>query len=53
MERPNWDIGGLVFVGCTFLGAGVASMFGSAQTGWLIGMDAGFLGMTLTRWIGK
>ncbi|HFU7072025.1 hypothetical protein [Bacillus cereus] len=40
-------------MGCTFLIAGVGSMFGSAQTGWLIGMGAGFLGMALTRWIGK
>ncbi|MGE1049439.1 hypothetical protein ACQGSX_26550 [Bacillus sp. GMs2/1] len=53
MERPNWGIEGLVFVSCTFLGAGVGFMFGSAQTGWLIGMGAGFFGMALTRWIGK
>ena len=53
MERLNWGIEGLVFVGCTFLGAGVGSMFGGAKTGWMIGMGAGFLGMALTRWIGK
>ncbi|HFJ9274747.1 hypothetical protein PDL68_23225 [Bacillus cereus] len=40
-------------MGCTFLGAGVGSMFGSAQAGWLIEMGAGFLGMALTRCIGK
>lgn len=49
MERPNWGIGGLVFVGCMFLGGGVGSMLGNAQTGWLIGMGIGFLGMALTR----
>ncbi|EEM92824.1 Integral membrane protein [Bacillus thuringiensis IBL 200] len=40
-------------MGFTFLGAGVRTMFGGAQTGWMIGMGAGFLGMALTRWIGK
>lgn len=35
MERPNWGIGGLVFVGCMFLGGGVGAMLGNAQTGWL------------------
>ncbi|UYX55530.1 hypothetical protein M3Y14_15595 [Bacillus thuringiensis] len=35
MDRPNWGIGGLVFVGCMFLGGGVGSMLGSAQTGWI------------------
>ncbi|MEM5608100.1 hypothetical protein AAHH76_16340 [Bacillus toyonensis] len=45
MERPNWGIGGLVFVGRMFLGGGVGSMLGSTQTG--------FLGMALTRLIRK
>ncbi|WP_257145334.1 hypothetical protein [Bacillus cereus] len=40
-------------MGCTFLGAGVGSMFGGAKTGGMIGMGAGFLGMALTRGIGK
>ncbi|EEL60148.1 hypothetical protein [Bacillus toyonensis] len=53
MERPNWGIGGLVFVGCMFLGGGVGSMLGGTQTGWLIGMGTGFLGMALTRLIRK
>ena len=47
MERPNWGIGGLVFVGCMFLG-GEWDHVRYAQTGWLIGMGAGFLGMALT-----
>ncbi|WP_180227344.1 hypothetical protein [Bacillus cereus] len=52
IELWNGRIGeleGLVFVGCMFLGGGVGSMLGNAQTGWLIGMGAGFLGMALTR----
>lgn len=53
MERPNWGIGGLVFVGCMFLGGGVGSVLGNAQTGWLIGMGVGFLGMALTRLVRK
>ncbi|WP_162862817.1 hypothetical protein [Bacillus wiedmannii] len=48
-----WGIGGLVFVGCMFLGGGVGSMLGNAQTGCLIGMGVGFLGMALTRLIRK
>ena len=32
---------------------GVGSMLGNAQTGWLIGMGVGFLGMALTRLIRK
>ncbi|MEB8592241.1 hypothetical protein P4G64_05820 [Bacillus cereus] len=55
MKYGTTELGhrGIVFVGCTFLGAGVGSMFGGAKPGWMIGMGAGFLGMALTRWIGK
>ncbi|WP_176373183.1 hypothetical protein [Bacillus wiedmannii] len=53
MERPNWGIGGLVFVGCMFLGGGVGSILGDTHAGWLIGMGAGFIGMALTRLIRK
>ncbi|MEK4838688.1 hypothetical protein [Bacillus sp. FSL L8-0152] len=49
-ELGNWR---LVFVGCMFLGGGVGSMLGNAQTGWLIGMGIGFLGMALTRLMRK
>ncbi len=53
MERPNWGIGGLVFVGCMFLGGGVGSILGDTHAGWLVGMGAGFIGMALTRLIRK
>ncbi|WP_170972628.1 hypothetical protein [Bacillus mycoides] len=45
MERPNWGIGGLVFVGCMFLGGGVGSILGDTH--------AGFIGMALTRLVRK
>ncbi|AIW84480.1 putative membrane protein [Bacillus mycoides] len=53
MERTNWGIGGLVFVGCMFLGGGVGSILGDTHVGWLIGMGAGFIGMALTRLVRK
>ncbi|MDR4950352.1 hypothetical protein [Neobacillus cucumis] len=53
MDRQKWGIGGLVFVGCMFIGGGLGSLLGSSQIGWLLGMGVGFLGMALTRLIGK
>ncbi|MDM5268177.1 hypothetical protein [Bacillus wiedmannii] len=44
MERPNWGIGGLAFVGCMFLGGGVGSILGDTHAGWLIGMVLDLLG---------
>lgn len=40
-------IGGLVFVGCMFLGAGIGMYFGAVRIGGAIGMGVGFLAMAL------
>jgi putative effector of murein hydrolase LrgA (UPF0299 family) len=53
MKQQNWGVGGLVFVGCMFLGGGLGAWLGSPQSGWLIGMGVGFLGMALTRLMGN
>ncbi|MBA2876207.1 hypothetical protein [Thermaerobacillus caldiproteolyticus] len=53
MKQKKWGAGGLVFVGCMFLGGGLGAWLGSPQIGWLIGMGVGFLGMALTRLMGK
>jgi hypothetical protein len=53
MEKQKWGISGLVFVGCMFLGGGIGSLLGNTQTGWLLGMGVGFLGMAITRVAGK
>lgn len=52
-RQKRGGVGGIVFVGCMFLGGGVGVWLGSPQFGWLIGMGVGFLGMALTRLIGK
>lgn len=53
MEKQKWGASGLVFVGCMFIGGGLGALLGAPQTGWLLGMGVGFLGMALTRFIGK
>ncbi|MFF2455400.1 hypothetical protein [Peribacillus simplex] len=53
MDRRKWGVGALVFVGCMFLGGGLGALLGSSQIGWMLGMGVGFLGMALTRLIGK
>lgn len=53
MEKHQWGVSGLVFVGCMFVGGGLGAMFGAPQIGWLLGMGVGFLGMALTRLLGK
>lgn len=47
----RWGAGGLVFVGCMFVGGGVGSVLGNSTAGWLIGMGCGFIGMAVTRLI--
>ncbi len=53
LDKQKWGISGLVFVGCMFLGGGLGSLLGNTQTGWLLGMGVGFLGMAATRLSGK
>jgi len=43
-------VGGLVFVGLMFLGAGVGLLVGHAGAGVLIGMGLGFVAMALLDW---
>ena len=38
-------IGGVMFVGCMFLGAGVGMIFGDFLAGGAIGMGVGFIAM--------
>jgi len=42
-------IGGLVFVGCMFIGAGIGMYFNKVKVGGAIGMGVGFIGMAITR----
>jgi hypothetical protein len=49
MSHSKSSIGGIVFVGCMFLGGGIGSLLGEPHSGWLIGLGAGFIGMALTR----
>ncbi|MEH6939694.1 hypothetical protein V7056_17865 [Bacillus sp. JJ664] len=49
MSHSKNGVGGIVFVGCMFLGGGIGSLLGESHSGWLIGMGAGFIGMALTR----
>ena len=38
-------IGGIVFVGCMFLGAGIGMLFDRVSVGGAIGMGVGFIAM--------
>lgn len=40
-------IGGVIFVGCMFLGAGLGMLFGKVAVGGAMGMGVGFIGMGL------
>lgn len=46
-------IGGIIFVGCMFIGGGLGTLLGESRTGWLLGMGVGFLGMALVRMKGR
>jgi len=41
--KTGSTIGGLIFVGCMFLGAGIGRIFGDTGTGGMIGMGIGFV----------
>ncbi|WP_167374925.1 hypothetical protein [Gottfriedia luciferensis] len=51
MSNRSSGIGGVVFVGCMFLGGGIGSLLNDSHSGWLIGMGVGFLGLALTRFL--
>jgi hypothetical protein len=46
-KKSGTAIGGIVFVGCMLIGAGIGNMFDSVEIGAaaLIGMGVGFIGM--------
>ncbi len=48
-EIKEHEFGGLVFVGCMFIGAGIGLAFGRPDVGGAIGMGVGFLLMGIIR----
>lgn len=44
-KKSGSAIGGVVFVGCMFVGAGIGMIFNNVQSGGAIGMGVGFLAM--------
>lgn len=47
-RKSGSSIGGIVFVGCMFIGAGIGMAMGKPQVGGAVGMGVGFLGMAAT-----
>lgn len=41
----NYKSGGLIFVGCMFIGMGIGYFLGDLKTGLFLGMGVGFLAM--------
>ncbi len=44
-QKSGSQIGGVVFAGCMFIGAGIGMLMGAVQVGGAIGMGVGFLAM--------
>lgn len=44
-KKDGSSIGGIMFVGCMFVGAGIGMLFGNVPAGGAIGMGVGFLAM--------
>jgi uncharacterized membrane protein len=42
-NKNNYKFGGVIFVGCMFLGMGIGMIFKEAGIGTMIGMGIGFL----------
>jgi len=47
--NKNKTVGGLLFVGCLFLGIGIGMYLDSVKVGTMIGLGVGFLVMAATR----
>lgn len=47
MEKKGAKIGGLLFVGCMFIGAGIGMLYGNVKVGGAIGMGVGFIAMAI------
>ena len=48
-ERNHNHIGGLLFIACMFIGAGLGMLFDKVAVGGALGMGVGFLLMAFTR----
>ncbi|MBL4754957.1 MAG: hypothetical protein JKY52_15345 [Flavobacteriales bacterium] len=48
-EDKNKTVGGLLFVGCLFLGIGIGMYLEDVKIGTMIGLGVGFLVMAATR----
>ncbi len=49
-KKGGAAIGGLIFVGCMFIGGGIGMIFDAEEVGGAIGMGVGFIGMAIS-WI--
>jgi len=52
-DKKNKAVGGLLFVGCFFLGMGIGIYLGKPKVGLMIGLGVGFLVMAATRLKGR
>ena len=48
-QKNGSSIGGVVFVGCMFIGGGIGSMLNKVEVGGAIGMGVGFIAMGVIR----
>ena len=44
-KKNGSNIGGIVFVGCMFIGGGIGMLFHKANVGGALGMGVGFIAM--------
>ena len=47
MENKGSKVGGLLFVGCMFIGAGIGMLYDNVKVGGAIGMGVGFIAMAI------